>query len=104
VTRRAMRRARELRVEWLGRLVGGEVEQAPFRGGATTNRGTDYADAGDRWVCNRKKAYQTRALAVRVATRMNAANEDERTAREGFFGVVVQEYACGRCGLYHIGR
>lgn len=104
MNRVARRIAKRLRDEWLEGLTG-VVQQSPFRGApAVSNRGTDYTDAADRWVCNRKKAYPSEEMAHRVAARLNAANTSERTARPGFFGVVVAPYACGRCGLWHLGR
>lgn len=63
----------------------------------------DYAEADQRWVCNRKKAYGVRWLAERVAARMNATNQSS-AARPGFEGVRVVPYLCRRCGEYHIGR
>lgn len=102
MTRKAMRIARQLRDEWLAGLTGGPVHQAtnnPARG-----RGADYRDAPQLWVCNRKKSYPSEEIAHQVAVRLNEANEHEDTARDGFFGVVVQPYGCGRCGGWHLGR
>ena len=104
MARRAIRRARELRDEWVRRLCEG-VTTAP-RGftPSSSGRGGDYRDAPQLWVCNRKKAYPSEEIARSVAARLNEANEDEETARPGFFGVVVNPYACGRCGAWHLGR
>ena len=104
MSRVARRIARQLREEWLQRITGSSA-QTPFAGqGQLSGRGADYADAADQWVCNRKKAYPTGEMAARVAGRLNAANTSERTARPGFYGVVVNPYSCGRCGFWHLGR
>lgn len=103
MTRRAMRKARELREEWVRRLTGGPVT-GPIVRQHVPGRGTDYHDAPNSWACNRKKAYPSEEMARSVAARMNEANSSERSARPGFFGVVVNAYGCGRCGAWHLGR
>lgn len=101
MARRAIRRARELREQWLRELTG-VVSQ--ITGRMSYQRGSDYREAPDAWVCNRKKAYPTESMAARVAAGLNSENMDEATAREGFYGVVVVPYGCGRCGFWHLGR
>lgn len=103
MARRAIRRARELRDEWLERLTGMRVTTRAADV-YLSGRGADYRDAPQQWVCNRKKGYPSEDIARSVAARLNEANEDEETARPGFFGVVVNVYACGRCGAWHLGR
>lgn len=103
MARSAIRRAREMRDSWIARLTGMPVVQAT-RQAVVPGRGADYRDAAQEWVCNRKKAYASEDLARRVAARLNASNADEQTARPGFYGVVVNPYACGRCGFWHLGR
>lgn len=104
MSRVARRKARELREQWLAGLTGGPVTIQPVRHSSGSGRGADYQDAPREWVCNRKKAYPSEEIARSVATRLNVSNANERTARPGFFGVTVNAYGCGRCGLWHLGR
>lgn len=98
--------ARQLYEEWVERLTGQPITLpagGPWRI-TGSSRGRDYEDAPQLWVCNRKKAYPSEDIAHQVAVRLNEANESEETARPGFYGVVVNPYACGRCGAWHLGR
>jgi len=99
----AARRAKQMRDEWAESL-GGTVNRArPIPQREEPGRGVDYSEADSRWVCNRKKAYGSKWMADKVASRLNASNETD-DARPGFRGVHVVSYQCRRCGEYHIGR
>ena len=102
MTRRAVRRARELREAWLEELTNvRRSDQTPLRA-APTNRGSDYEDAHQSWVCNRKKAYPSQEFAAKVANALTRRNAED--PRPDFAGVVVAPYMCGRCGRWHLGR
>lgn len=102
MTRRAVRRSRQLRDEWIRSLTS-SGPTTRYQGGEVSGRGSDYEAAPDRWVCNRKKSYPSRADAERVADRLNEMNRT-KTGRPEYYGVTVVPYSCGRCGSWHIGR
>lgn len=104
MTRRAMRRTRELREERTRELTSAPrpirlKPNAPQPPG----KGVDYEVVSNRWVCNRKKVYPSEEVAKRVANKLNLINATEK-ARPGYEGVIVFAYSCSRCGLWHIGR
>ncbi len=102
--RRSARAAREAREAWARGFAGSPpVARAAPTPTDRDGRGVDYSDAPDQWVCNRKKAYPDQLMARRAATLLNDQNQT-RKARPGYFGVVVNEYQCRRCGRWHLGR
>jgi hypothetical protein len=104
VSRVARRIARQMRDAWVEGLASVRPsEQTHHAREVVGGRGSDYAGVADQWVCNRKKAYPNEDMARRVAASLNLKNATSG-ARDGFAGVVVVPYSCGRCGRWHLGR